>query len=313
MITFLRILQAEFLKIFARRRNWVLIGVLLVLAFAPTYVSPLFPPSGQDWRTELREENSKIEKTLVEGQLTDSERQHKLDAAALNQYRLDHDMPPEEQSVWGTVQSLSMLTSIITLLSVIVAADSIASEFSWGTIKMLLTRPVGRTKLLMAKYVSVVGFALMLIGILAAAGFVQGLIDHGFGHVALPHLTLIDGAVQEKSMILHTLQTYGLKSVNLLMIVTFAFMISAVARSSSMSVLLSCVLLFTGTTVTFLFGEKAWAKYILFANTNLTPYLDGGAPLPGMTLGFSIVMLTAYFAMFHAAAWYFFTRRDVAG
>lgn len=313
MTLFIRILQAEYMKIFARRRNWVLIGLLLLLAFAPTYVSQLFGLSEYDWRTELREENVKIEKTLAEEQLTADERQNKLDTAAINQYRLDRDMPPEDQSVWGTVQSLTLLTSIITLLSVIVAADSVASEFSWGTIKMLLTRPVGRTRLLAAKYVSVVGFAMLLVAILAAAGFVQGLIYYGFGHVALPHLTVSAGVIQEHSMILYTLQTYGLKSINLIMIVTFAFMISTVARSSSMSVLLSCVLLFTGTTVTFLFSGKAWSKYILFANTDLTPYWNGSAPLPGMTLGFSVAMLIAYFSLFYVAAWYFFTRRDVAG
>ena len=46
--------------------------------------------------------------------------------------------------------------SIVVLLTVIVAAGIVASEFSQGTIKMLLSRPVKRWKILTSKYLTVI-------------------------------------------------------------------------------------------------------------------------------------------------------------
>ena len=56
------------------------------------------------------------------------------------------------------------------LLTVIVAAGIVASEFTQGTIKMLLSRPVKRWKILTSKYVTVIlfGILLMLVGFIVS-------------------------------------------------------------------------------------------------------------------------------------------------
>lgn len=53
-------------------------------------------------------------------------------------------------------------------------------------------------------------------------------------------------------------------------------------------------------------------KYFLFPNINLNVYHNNAAPLPGMTLGFSIVMLAVYLIAFLLAGFVVFRRRDVA-
>src|SRR6478609_844788 len=64
------------------------------------------------------------------------------------------------------IQDPSGLGGTVLLLTVIVAAGIVASEFSQGTIKMLLTRPVKRWKILLSKFLTVnlFGMVLMLIG-----------------------------------------------------------------------------------------------------------------------------------------------------
>ncbi|VEH77170.1 permease YhcI [Bacillus licheniformis] len=107
--------------------------------------------------------------------------------------------------------------------------------------------------------------------------------------------------------------SYLLNSISLLMMATMAFMISAVFRNSSLAVGISIFLLVMGGTVTGLLATKfAWAKYILFANTDLTQYFDGSPVVSDMTLGFSIVMLAVYFIVFHVLAFVVFTKRDIA-
>ncbi len=92
-----------------------------------------------------------------------------------------------------------------------------------------------------------------------------------------------------------------------------AFMISAVFRNSSLATGLSIFLLFMGGTITAIIATKySLAKYILFANTDLTQYMDGAPLVEGMTAGFSIIMLLIYFGVFQLLAFLVFTRRDIA-
>ena len=60
-----------------------------------------------------------------------------------------------------------------------------------------------------------------------------------------------------------------------------AFMISAVFRNSSLAIGLSIFLMMTGGELTGMFAMKfQWAKYVLFANTDLMQYFDG-VPIGG--------------------------------
>jgi ABC-2 type transport system permease protein len=65
-------------------------------------------------------------------------------------------------------------------------------------------------------------------------------------------------------------------------------------------------------TISNLIIFRDFYKYVLFPNMNLAAYEGGGAPLPGMTLPFSILMLAVYFLLFLLAGFMVFRRRDVA-
>lgn len=82
------------------------------------------------------------------------------------------------------------------------AGDSLAGEFSTGTIKLLLIRPASRLKILLSKYASMIMFGLLLLVILFVVSVsVNGLL-YRFGHVDLPLVTVdADGRVVEKHMV----------------------------------------------------------------------------------------------------------------
>jgi ABC-2 type transport system permease protein len=92
-----------------------------------------------------------------------------------------------------------------------------------------------------------------------------------------------------------------------------AFMISSVFRNSSLAIGLSLFLLFTGAQFTVLLSIKfSWAKYILFANTDLMQYVDGTPMMEGMSMAFSVIILLIYFIVFQFLAFFVFKKRDVA-
>lgn len=316
MLSFMRLIQNENMKIYRRIGTWVMIGLLLLATSLMAMSVKMFEEEETgDWKKNLAQENKRYEKEMAQEDGPKFYRDMIKKDHAINQYRLEHDIPPEgRNTTWGFVHGATDLTSLITLFTVIVGAISVAGEFSWGTIKLLLIRSASRSKILWAKYLATFQFALTMLVILLLFSMLMGVIFFGIDGLSNPYLAYADGKVVEKNMFLHTLSLFGLASVNLLMMVTFAFMISAVFRSSSLAIGLATFLMFAGVQAVAILAalEQGWVKYILFANTNLTPYFDGTPLVEGMTLSFSITVLAIYFVLFNVVSWVIFNKRDVA-
>lgn len=218
---------------------------------------------------------------------------------------LTADEPP---TMWFMMKmETQILLTLATIFAVVISGESVAGEFTAGTIKLLLIRPWTRSKILLSKYISVLLFALFTTVLLFAATFAVNLAAFGYddstllGQDGLPPLT-------------YMIRYYVLEFVSLVVVVTLSFMISTVFRSSSLAIGLSMFLLFIGSSVAGLLAmlEYDWADYILFVHLNLTQYLDGGGMIQDMTLGFSLGILAAYYVAFIALSWWIFNRRDVS-
>ncbi|QKG85194.1 ABC transporter permease [Kroppenstedtia pulmonis] len=322
MSNFIRLIQNENMKIYRRVGTWVMIGLLLLAALGQGVImkhsatGTIFGKGEvPDWKVSLEKGNQALEKDLKDKSLPANIKEDLKESYELNQYRLDNDIPPlNRYNLWGYMYETSYITSLITLFTIIIGATSVAGEFSWGTIKLLLIRSASRSKILLSKYVSILFFALTLLVILFLFSLLVGSVLYGFDNLNSPYLSYEKGEVIEKSMPVHVLSLYALKSVDLLMMVTFAFMISSVFRSSSLAIGLAIFLMFTGVQAVFIMSQLdlEWAKYILFANTDLSPYFDGKPMFKGMTLSFSVTVLAIYFALFNAISWLAFCKRDVA-
>lgn len=292
-----------------------MIGILLIVVIGMGIITKTIGETDPSthWKKELAQENADMKKELKGVNNPMLENKYK-ESIAINEYRIKHDLPED-----GTYSALSFISdagdmiSLIGLFVITVAAGIVANEFSWGTVKLLVIRPISRFKILLSKYITVLLFALALIAILFASAGITGLVLFGTGDGSQVHLAYANGSVKEQSMILHLAGSYLLHSISLLMMSTMAFMISAVFRNSSLAVGISIFLLVMGGTVTNLLAMKFdWAKYILFANTDLTQYVDGMPLVSGMTMGFSIAVLAVYFIMFQVLAFGVFTKRDIA-
>ncbi|HSI65991.1 MAG TPA: ABC transporter permease, partial [Planococcus sp. (in: firmicutes)] len=169
-------------------------------------------------------------------------------------------------------------------------------------------------KILLSKYVSVLIFAFTLLVFLLVMSWLVGALLFGLnGLNPMVVQDLMPGFVQN-DVLGEIAKSYGFSLVTLVMMATFAFMISAIFRSSGMAIGLAIFLMMAGNAIVAFLAQYEWSKYILFANTNLNQYMNGAEPMiPGMSMTFSIVVLLVYFAIFMGAAWAAFTKRDVAG
>lgn len=266
---------------------------------------------GDDWQEELKTENEELTKEMQEDEFMVDINTQQIE---MNQYHIDNDIKPVPYDAWQFVIENAMLSSVISLLTIIVAGGIVANEFRWGTIKQLLIRPISRTTILMSKYIAVLIFALITLAFLLILSWVVGAVLFGVAG-GNPELVIRNNeGIVTVGAIGEVISGYGFKLVNLFMMATFAFMISTIFRNSALAIATAVFLMMAGTSIVQFFLDKAWSKYILFANTDLTVYGSQMGPIrEEMTMGFSISVLVVYWIIFMLASWLVFTRRDVAG
>lgn len=312
------LIQNEMIKIFRRPGTYVMLGLLLiVIAIAGVsmkYNLANVERNDPQWKQNLQTENEALKKQQEQYEEGQPEMaQYFKESIARNEYRIENNLPPlTAYTIWDFVSDISEMIDFIGIFIITVAAGIVASEFNWGTIKLLLIRPINRAKILTSKYFTVLLFGIFMLIVTFLLSGILGAILFGFPDRPAPHLLYRDGVVSELPIWIYLIVYYSLKSINMVMLVTMAFMMSAVFRNSSLAIGLSIFFMFTGGNVTQLLASKyEWAKYILFANTNLLQYYEGAPMIEGMTLTFSVTMLLVYLALFLGLAYYVFNRRDI--
>lgn len=313
------LVRNEWEKIFRQISTYIMMGllilILIITAGMTKYIDSKEKAENHDWKQELMAENENLKQQSEGVQITTPSMKEFIEKkTAINEYRIKNDLPPvEESTVWTFINDSISLIPFAGLFVLIVAAGIVANEFSWGTIKILLVKPYKRWKILLAKYFTVNLFLLLMLAILFVCASIIGAILFGTGDSSSNvHLAYVNGQVKEQSLFLYLVKSYALNSLSVFLLAAMAFMISAVFKNSALAIGLSVFLLFTGETATNLLASKfEWAKYSLFANTNLMQYIDGVPLVDGMTLSFSIWMMILYFTIFQILAFLFFLKRDV--
>lgn len=315
----LNLIRNELLKLFRRAGTYVMISIVVLLIIGAGVIIKFVgtvedSPADEVWKAQLAEQTEYHKTELEEFPDNTPYATHLERSIAINDYRIANNLTPfEKYSMWGFVNDVTPIIDIIGMFTIVVAASIVASEFGWGTIKLLLIRPISRTKILASKYFTVLIFGGLLLLTLYVLSVVLGAILFGAPDVAAPHLTYMNGKVTEQPMGLYLFVLYGFNSISMIMLATMAFMISAAFRNSSLAIGLSLFLLLMGNSITQIVALKyEWAKYILFANTDLMQYFDSVPLVEGMTLPFSVMMLIIYFVVFQFFAFYIFKKRDIA-
>jgi ABC-2 type transport system permease protein len=103
------------------------------------------------------------------------------------------------------------------------AGDALASEASWGNLRYLLVRPVGRGRLLTAKLFAVAVFALLSTALVALSALIVGVIAFGWHPLEIPFFGL---SQQPGELLVHLALAVVLITWGLAAVIAFGFMLS---------------------------------------------------------------------------------------
>jgi ABC-2 type transport system permease protein len=213
----------------------------------------------------------------------------------------------------GTLFPLAAMAIVLPLFLPIAvsvqAGDAIAGEAQQGTLRYLLVRPVARTRLLVAKLVSVMAFVLLTLAVVAATAYVVGVLLLG-NNDAGTTTTVSGTALSQQQMIGRTLLALGYALLCMLGVAAIALFLSTVvdtplgAALGTMAVLVGSTLLLTleaADSIAPYLPTRYWLAFVdLFRDPILWREVVRGTLLQG-----------AYVLVFLGAAWANFATKDV--
>ncbi|MFB7159131.1 ABC transporter permease [Lysinibacillus sp. NPDC056232] len=309
----LNLIQNEWMKLWHKKGTWAMVALLILFIIGPGIMLKYYETKTTEdmtWQESEQEAINSYKDTLKDDNISAEDKKHVEEKIAISEYRLANDVPSQED---GSVESFmsftgSMLT-VVTLFTVIVAASIVSSEFSTGTIKMLLTRPVSRAKILTSKLLTTFIFGLFLFVVNVIVSALVGLIL--FGGATGAELEMVNGQVVEKAVWNDLAYHYLLSGGDFVMSILFAFLVGSVFRSSSLAIGLTMFLSFTGGIIVMFLSRFEIVKYIWLTHSDLTQYESGQFIVQDMTMPFSLTILAIYAVLFLAISYMSFMKRDV--
>ncbi len=202
---------------------------------------------------------------------------------------------------WDYIQVSSYVLLVIQLMSIIIAGDIVSGEFERGTIKFLFIRPIKREKILASKYLTVLANVFLFVMWQLFLSVIMGTIFYADSLFVLDQRVLIG------------LGSYLFQLIEISIVTSLAFCLSAITRSSVISIALPIFLVFSSSAILTLLDHYHvdTARFLLFANTNLMPYFFGEPMFEGMSLPFSIVNIMIHLLFFFLLGVYLFSKKDV--
>ncbi len=323
-----KLVHNELLKLFRKKRLFVIILIIAALVPLFTYAQYQQAKTTQeklgnaDWRTKLQQEIVDTQNRLSSSRLQDDWRKYLKIRLAQQQYYLDHDVNPQAPGAptFMRVFVENSITLLLPLLVMVAAADLVSSEASGGTIKLLLTRPVKRWKILLSKYIALLLSVSLIVTAVAFLSYTISGLVFGYGGWDMPLLTgfspkgeeLLTNNVHLIPQWQYVLMEFGLVWYVCFVVGTLTFMFSVLLRSTAAVMGIMLAALIAGAILSNMVSSWESAKYLFMVNLALTNYISGMAtPIEGMSLGFSLSVLLAWAAGGLIVAFAVFTKRDV--
>jgi ABC-2 type transport system permease protein len=279
------VIRVELVKLARRPRSWVAIGLLCLLPILVAVfvaVTHVVPPPGQG-------------PTLLSTVLSNGEL---FPAAAL----------------------AIVLPIFLPVAVAVVAGDAIAGEASSGMLRYLLARPVGRTRLLVAKLISVIAYVLLAVIAVAVTSYGAGRILFGDKPVALTPggiatsnivaNSLSGTAMTPLDVALRTAGAVAFIAVSMLGVGAIALFLSTLTDSALAAALGALAVLVASEVLVTLNAANAVSPYLpteywlswvdFFRQPILWRDIDHGFAIQGV-----------YVVVFLGAAWANFASKDV--
>jgi ABC-2 type transport system permease protein len=294
-----------------------------------------------DWKVQLKDKIDSTEKTLNDknsGLASNDKDRMKLELQQ-SQYLYENNIEPQSRSTFDAFSFIKTLFMVLGTIFIAVGVmvftgDIVSGEFTPPTMKILLTQPVSRAKVLASKFIAVAGVAIILILVVEILAFlIMGLI-FGFGN---PNYPIIAGTIYKWNMAqsaygghplvavagssyiisngAFVLKMFLLQTLFIITCVSVAFMLSSIVKSSMVSVSVSIVIVVAFTILLQMPALTKFAQYIFTSYGTVGQIITGDVVRsynnPHVTMSFGIGTLIVTSIVSYLISHIVFTKKDI--
>ncbi len=325
----LPLVENETLKVIRRKRFHVVAIVLasiltvVVLAQNNRREQELRDAGSADFRPAVERRIREIDRRLSQRRLPEGFARFLEFEGRRLRYYLEKGLDPNALTGPLFTRGFAGIGSVLLfpLLVAVVASDLVSSEVTEGTIKLLLTRPVPRRRILAGKLIAMALFTTLIL--LSAAFLAWAISGFAFSHAGWG-APILNGfrsgpagfdvsAVRVLPLWVDSIAAWGLAWVAAISVGCVTVLLSVLFRAPAAAMGTMMATLIAGTVLSRVASDWEPAKWFFVTNLPLPEFYAGvPPPYPGMTPAFSTAVLIAWGAAATAIALIVFVRRDVA-
>ena len=219
---------------------------------------------------------------------------------------------------------LNLLLIHIPLLIALVAGDEVAGEANMGTLRLLVSKPVSRTELMLAKFFATVIYTALVLAWMAFLSLVLSIFIFGTNDLIVARSNTLE-IINRSDIMWRYLAAFAYATVALTTVAALAFMLSVFAENSIGPIVstISIVIVFTILSEMQIPLYDRTVKPYLFTSHMLGWkgffYLKadaGGVSIPGTVENLPAVMrsmsiLLGYIVLFAGSAIVVFKKKDI--
>ena len=219
---------------------------------------------------------------------------------------------------------LNTLLIQVPLLIALVAGDVVAGEANMGTLRLLVTKPVSRTELMIAKYLASVVYTVLLLIWMALLALFLSMLFFGTNDMIIARNEVME-QISRNDVLWRYIAAFGYAAVALSTVAALAFLLSVFAENSigpivstiSIVVVLTIlsemkIPLYDNTVKPYLFTSHmlAW-KGFFYSKSNADGQAISGSieNLPAILR--SLGILLSYIVLFVSTAIIVFKKKDI--
>ncbi len=207
----------------------------------------------------------------------------------------------------------SYFMAIISLIiTAILCGGIVASEHKNGTIRLLLTKPYKRYKILLSKLIVMIGTFLIvyLLGILLT--YLLGGIMYGFDNYNIPLVFNNSGVITEVPYLLFTLKNTLYEIVISLLFLVILFGLSSITLLSTISVVIVLVLIFVSFGLSYIIYFNQIFTYIPLVLLNFYEVLyNPNNHFININVGSSVLVAITYILVILFITFITYCKRDI--
>ena len=210
----------------------------------------------------------------------------------------------------STYLIIGILITQMPFLSTIVASEIFSREYSDGTFRMYLTRPISRSKVLLSKLIIVSIYTILLMFFFVFYTLLVSYLFLGSGDLAVFHKGLL--FLSEDDIIWRFFLAYIVSTTVMLTTSFLCLMLSTMSKNSVTPIIITISVVFIGSIISFI-------PLQIFENMN--PYLFTGYldlflssfhdPVPWNTIFISFGVCTFWSLFFLIIAFIIFNRKEI--